>query len=667
MLHKLSSKDKSLILLISSCLVLLWALYSLFSYLFFTSTFGISDANKLIAQNGKKQAWINTSRALELSDLKDRVILVHFWSYACVSCFHVLPEIKKLENEFGNRLTVIGVHSGKFDNEKNLDSITKAVLRYDISHAVIDDSDLKIWNNFDIKAWPSFVLINPHGSIEEVYQGSDSVEKMVKDTKELINDYRYEITRDALPIVLEKNKIAKRVLNYPTKIEYAAYFAYKGHNAPALFIANTGQNKVLAVSLTGEIIAQIGSGRDEFEDGSFENASFNSPTGLLYHDSKLYVADSGNNALREIDFKEENVATLIGSGRKGSIIEKGPINSDDVELSSPTDIEFYPDNTKIAIANSGSHQILQYNIAKQEISILAGDGNEGLIDGIYPKNSLAQTADLAVYEDKLYFIDSESSALRVLDKDGEVKTLIGKGLFDFGHKNGKKDMALMQHPLGLTIDDTGVYIVDSFNHVVRRYGLSTGEIQDVIGGKKGSTLGSPENTGFDEADGIVSILDRFYIVDSNNNRIVIVNRNKLTSEILDVMPQLQLPRDGFLQYLPNLYKAAPIKVADEKNILKIDLKQGWKINELGPSFINLLEMTDNKKANLIATFDWTMIINDELKLPKLGKDKKYVLQGTIYYCENKKNALCYISSYEQELEVDGDEKNTQIKVNLLYQ
>lgn len=77
-------------------------------------------------------------------------------------------------------------------------------------------------------------------------------------------------------------------------------------------------------------------------------------------------------------------------------------------------------------------------------------------------------------------------------------------------------------------------------------------------------------------------------------------------------------------------------------------------------------MVNSEEANLIATFDWNMIANNELKLPKLDPAKHYMLQGVIYYCENKKNALCYVSSYQQELNADADEKNNSLNIELIY-
>ena len=648
-LIKLTQKDKSLILLIASTIIVLWGIFSFFSYLFSTATVRLADVNKIIT--GEKQEWFNVSRPLELEDLKDRVILLDFWTYACVNCIQALPEIKELEREYGSKLVVIGVHSAKFNNEKESAAIRKAILKYDINHPVVNDGDLKIWNSFEIKAWPSFVLINPHGKIFKTYAGEGSISKLKAGVKKVISKYKYEIEREALPILLEKSDLIGNVLSFPTKLEYIKDFAYKNHHAPALAIANSAANNIVISSLTGDIIVKIGSGSASLNDGNFESASFNAPQGLLYKDQKLYVADKGNHALRVIDFREEKVSTLIGAAKKGEIISDKAIAVKGANLASPTDIEFFPNNEHIAIANSGTHQILSYDLKNQTVAALAGSGVEGIDDGKYPQNSLAQTSDMAAFAKKLYFVDSETSSLRVLNENGEVATLIGSDLFKFGHANGGKEVALMQHPLGLAVDDTGVYIADSFNQVIRKYDFSTKKISDLIGSKKrGDALGKSSSVEFDEPEGIIASLGNFYIADSNNNRIVVVSRANLNASLLNVIPPLKLSKEGFLEYLPNLHKEPTVKIkADSDALLKITLQKGWEINENGPSFINLLELVKDDQANLIATFDWNAIARREMKLPKLKSGKDYVLQGVIYYCEDIQNALCYVKSYEQQI------------------
>lgn len=648
MVIKLSKKDKSLLLLIATFAVILWFLFGFLAKIVLAPNFSSSDLGKVLsAYDDNDGRWLNLSRPLKKEDLEGRVVLLDFWTYACVNCLHAIPEIKKLEKEFGNKLMVIGVHSGKFDNEKDPRSILKAVLKHDISHAVINDSNLKIWDAFKIKAWPSFVLIDPDGRVKKRYVGENDVKYIRKDVKRMVDKYRYHLNRDALPILLEKNKVVKTVLSYPTKIAYAKKFSYKSYAGNAFFIANSGRNNILVARKNGEVMFQIGLKKSGLRDGHIENARFDNPMGMVFRDGKLYVADSSNHALRVVDFKKRKVSTLIGDGRRGEVISGKKLDAEVVLLASPTDLEFFPDKNHIAIANSGTHQILSYNIKTKKVDVLAGNGNEGIADG--GDATLAQTADLSEYDGKLYFLDSESSSLRVLDKKGRVKTLIGKGLFDFGHKNGAKKEALMQHPLGLFVNRNGAYISDSFNHRIRKYEFHRKKIKDLFGGKRGDILG--KDMQFDEPEDIYVVKDDMYVLDTNNNRLVKINFKKMSASLVNVMPPLQLPKDGFLQYLPNLQKSKMVKVRSKDVRIKIGFDEGWKINEKGPSFLNLLEMVGEKKANLIRVFDWNMIKNNEIILPELDEDKDYVLQGTIYYCQDKRGALCYIISHEQQIKV----------------
>ena len=268
---------------------------------------------------------------------------------------------------------------------------------------------------------------------------------------------------------------------------------------------------------------------------------------------------------------------------------------------------------------------------------------------------------MSVYGGQRYIVDSQTSSLRVINKDGLLKTL-------YSNKISSNSPKKLQNPKALIVDDTGAYISDSFNHVIRKYDFSSSQIRDFIGSRKhGNGVGTSANTQFDEPEGIIAVLDRFYISDSNNNRILAIGRGSLNSELLDVMPPLRLPKEGFLQYLPNLQKAEEIDVkSDAEVVIKIDLKKGWKINESGPSFINLLQLVDDDKANMVASFDWHAVSTKEIKLPKLKDGKDYMLQGAIYFCEDKRNSLCYIKSYEQRIEADSGEEKSQIEIKLGY-
>ena len=642
-----TSKDKSLVLFIGAVLVILWLGFSLLTKAFYAASFQVSEIKKLSQTDAN---WLNSQKKITLEDLKGRAVLLYFWNRSCISCFEALPKIKELENELGSKITVIAVYSPQFANGKKSSIIRNAILKHDITSLVIDDSKLKLWKEFEVKSWPTFILISPKGHEYERFEGVASLDKMAEEVKEMIVDYRYEINRHPLPILPEKFGQIGNVLSFPSKIEYASDFKPNSKKISALFIANSGKNNIVVSSLAGGILFKIGSGISGFEDGDFSQAQFRSPQGILFHEQKLYVTDTGNHALRVIDFKTKQVSTLVGNGEKGAII-KGEIDADEAGLASPTDLEFFPNSDKIVISNAGTNQILSYDIEAEKIKAIAGNGQKGSKDGKYPNNSLSQPSDIVIARKKIYFLDALTSSIRTIDDGGRVKTLLKSGL---------------QNPLALTTDGLRLYIADSFNNRIKKFDIKSKKLSTIIGGKAGDDIG--RKTHFNSPEGIIRVGGKIYISDTNNNRIVVLNRSKLTSEILDVIPPLKLPKEGFLEYLPNLQKNAPLLVKSDKKLnLKIDLNKGWKINEDGPSFINLLELVDDDEANLITSFDWYFVKKKQLKLPKLESGEDYLLQGSIYYCEDKKNALCFVKSYEQEINADDDEKNLEIEIKLGYE
>ena len=643
-------KDKSIILLIAVALIFLWLMVSIFLAIYNKITFNTSDLNRIsLVEKGN---WFNVVKPLKNSDIEGKIVVMHFWSYSCSSCVESIEKLKELDAKNPDSLAIIGVHNPIFDNEKNYNSVKKAVIRHEISYPVINDPELELAKKFKIKNNPSFLIFGLSGRVDKKYVGSDSIDKVIKRTQELIDKNKFSINHSRLPIVLEKNITIASLLTSPTKIIYEENFSYKGREFPAFIIANSGQNSVLISNMMGEIILKIGSGIRGMVDGDIAEAKFSYPQGILYGNKNLYIADTGNNSLRFVDFETQKVKTIIGSGEQGDTVQVKRIDAKSIDLSAPTDLEFFPDKSNIAISNSGTNQILVFDIKNKSISILAGNGDKGEDDGVYPQNSLAQTTDMAVYGNKLYFLDGLTSNLRVVNKDGDLKTL-------YSNKSSKK----LQNPRGLIVDDTGAYISDSFNHVIRKYDFNSQQLNTLFGFARGEDVGA--KTSFDEPSGLVSIIDKLYVVDTNNNRVLAVNRARGSSTLLDLIPPQKLYKETFVEYLPNLQKSQDIFVKTEAKIdININVKQGWKINQIGPSFINLLELKDEKNATLIASYDWNAILQKKIGSLKLKKDQEYLLQGKIYFCRNSLNSLCYIKSYEQKIIPKDDSQITQIEVDI---
>ncbi len=395
----------------------------------------------------EKTKWLNTTRPLVQSDFQGKAVLLDFWTYGCINCMQIIPDLDYLEEKFGNKLLIVGVHSAKFEGESGNSRILFAAKRFGLRHPVYNDADFAIWNSYGVKAWPTQILLGTDGREIARWSGEGHRKKIEAAIAEI------KTTSDqAVPILKQENKTN---LLFPARIEA---------RSDALYIADSGHNQIVVTDPTGLGIARVGSGLKDDKDGSLTSASFNAPRGLAVQDKKIYIADTGSHKIRVIDLLRKKVDTLAGNGKRGGL----------GKLASPWDVEFIGKD-KLAIANAGTHQILLYDIEKDELSVLAGSGREDIIDGPALSAPLAQPSGLSYYDGVLYFVDAESSSLRQL-KDGQVTTLIGTGLFDFGFKDGKYPAAKLQHPQGLYVDRGKIYIADTYNDAVRIYDLKTGEL-----------------------------------------------------------------------------------------------------------------------------------------------------------------------------------------------
>jgi hypothetical protein len=304
-------------------------------------------------------------------------------------------------------------------------------------------------------------------------------------------------------------------------------------------------------------------------------------------------------------------------------------------LASPWDLAFYPDKNTIAIANAGTHQLWIYDRREETVSILAGNGRESIDDGRLPFNSLSQPSGLSVAGDKLYFVDSETSSLRVYEDGKGIDTLIGTGLFDFGLKDGDRDDALMQHAIGVYADNGAVYIADTYNHKIREY--------------KNSVLSTLPVEGLKEPNDIQKIGDAFYIADTNNHRILRMERqgNQVTYQVVEIMPA-EKPL-AYQDSLPNTLDLGTQTIAAGATI-KIDLPKNWHINKDAPSYAAVFD-TDKK---LIQQFDKDDVRSQKITLKNLEPGKTYFLQGILYYCEDTFGAQCLIRGFTVQLNVTPD-------------
>ncbi|VYS49318.1 unnamed protein product [Arabidopsis thaliana] len=528
-----------------------------------------------------KLDWLNTAPLQFRRDLKGKVVILDFWTYCCINCMHVLPDLEFLEKKYKDMpFTVVGVHSAKFDNEKDLDAIRNAVLRYDISHPVVNDGDMYMWRELGINSWPTFAVVSPNGKVIAQIAGEGHRKDLDDVVAAALTYYGGKNVLDStpLPTRLEKDndpRLATSPLKFPGKLAIDTL-----NNR--LFISDSNHNRIIVTDLEGNFIVQIGStGEEGFQDGSFEDAAFNRPQGLAYNAKKnlLYVADTENHALREIDFVNERVQTLAGNGTKGSDYQGGRKGTKQL-LNSPWDVCFEPVNEKVYVAMAGQHQIWEYSVLDSITRVFSGNGYERNLNGSTPQTtSFAQPSGISLGPDlkEAYIADSESSSIRALDlQTGGSRLLAGgdpyfsENLFKFGDNDGVGAEVLLQHPLGvLCAKDGQIYLTDSYNHKIKKLDPVTKRVVTVAGtGKAGFKDGKVKDAQLSEPAGLaITENGRLFVADTNNSLIRYIDLNKgedseiLTLELKGVQPPMPKAKS-----LKRLRKRAS---ADTK-IVKVD-------------------------------------------------------------------------------------------------
>ncbi|MET9597643.1 NHL domain-containing thioredoxin family protein [Streptomyces sp. NPDC006459] len=421
-------------------------------------------APELIGKGG----WLNTGgKELSLADLRGRIAILDFWTFCCINCLHVLDELRELEEKHRDTVVIIGVHSPKFVHEAEHAAVVDAVERYQVHHPVLDDPELATWKQYAVRAWPTLVVIDPEGYIVAQHAGEGHAHAIARLVEELEAEHEAKGTlrRGDGPYVAPEPVAGD--LRFPGK----ALLLPSGN----LLVSDSTRHQLVELAADGEsVVRRIGSG-----ERGFAGDSFSEPQGLaLLPDGKVVVADSVNHALRTYDPATGQVETVAGTGRQWwqGAPTSGPAL--EVDLSSPWDVAWWQGRVWIAMA--GVHQLWTWDPQAGTVEVAAGTTNEGLLDGSAAEAWFAQPSGLAAAGDRLWIADSETSALRYVEAGDEgyvIKSAVGTGLFDFGHRDGDAAQALLQHPLGVTaLPDGSVAVCDTYNHALRRFDPATGQV-----------------------------------------------------------------------------------------------------------------------------------------------------------------------------------------------
>ncbi len=462
-------------------------------------------------------AWVNTDRPLYFGqELKGRLVVLDFWTYCCINCMHILPDLEYIEHKYaGQPVVVVGVHSAKFDNESDKQNILTACQRYNIAHPVVVDESHRIWSEYGVQAWPSLGVVDAEGRVVGLLSGEGNREILDGVIQALLDEGRAKGVLAAGPPEYKRD----------SRVPAASGLAFPGKvhaHGDLVFIADSNHDRVVIADTTGRVQAIAGSGAKGQADGSFAQAQFANPQGMAYDAQRklLYVADTDNHLIRKLDLAGQTVSTIAGTGEQVYDRLGGGLGTAQ-GLNSPWDLVLLGETLYIAMA--GPHQLWTLDLPTGVARAWVGSGREDVIDGTGTRSAaLAQPSGLALDSDWLYFADSEVSAVRRANiKTAQVETLIGSGLFEFGDRTGAFQRSLLQHPLGVAIHDGKVLVADTYNHKIKRLDVPARQSADLLGtGHTELPNETPAAISLYEPGGIAVQGDWLYIADTNHDRII---------------------------------------------------------------------------------------------------------------------------------------------------
>ena len=638
--------------------------------------------------------WLNTSGPIKLSDLRGKFVIFDFWTYCCINCIHVLPELKKLEHKFPNELVVIGIHSAKFENERDTKNIEEAILRYEIKHPVINDPQLQLWRMFGVQSWPTILMVDPEGKAVLMRGGEFTAEQMEEVITKAIAHYDAKGVMDRTPVRFDllAHRQEPSTLRFPGKV-------LADDTRQQLYISDSNHNRIVVTDLQGNFVESIGSGEIGKKNGSFDEASFDHPQGTVLVGDTLYIADTENHQIRAADLKYKRVRTIAGTGVQARNpwpgTEKGATaasrrrwrgKSKQTAISSPWALWAHKDNIFIAMA--GPHQIWWMPKTGDWIAPYAGNAREDIVDGpLLPAqpyalgaSSFAQPSGLTSDGKWLYVADSEGSSIRAvpLNPRGEVKTVVGTNeldrgrLFQFGDVDGLAESVRLQHPLGVAYHDSTVYVADTYNDKIKAVNATSGETTTISGDGKPGNGDAPAQ--FDEPAGLSYLNGKLYVADTNNHAIRVIdleNDNAVTTLELKNVPDVARASEERVESPAMVTEKVSRQTiaASAKEItfeISVPLTFGQKLNNLAPLSFALGSKTAGVfKTAAMKQTPTNPTANLTIKVPiEIARSTDVSARIDYVYCETGSEGLCRINSIEWKFPIEFSTETKSTTVNL---
>jgi len=404
--------------------------------------------------------WLNAAMPNIHKEHHGKVTVVHFGTFDNFMSTADMEDLSQLQKEFPQIRVIISLNP-KFDFPKDHDDILFELEKRQIPLPLYVDRSFKLWECMEVEYWPTTMFFGPRGNLLEKKEGRLNIKELRSSLPEVINRLGPYLDADAEPFYgMPPGRWNKR-----TVLEYPAGLAVN-ENESMIFVSDQLGNRVLGLTMDGNVMYCIGNGEEGFKDGTLEQARLNGPRGMAMDSENfiLYIADSENHAIRKVDLINDEITTIMGVGQPARRMANKIVGTSS-PINYPSDLLLIGNDLYVSML--GSNQILKMDVRTEVAETLAGTGTFGFSNGDAYKADLAAPSGLSKDPSgAIFFTDAQASALRYVDEN-RVETSVGEGIFTFGYSDGKKEEIKMRFPNGIASHADEIYVADTYNHCLR--------------------------------------------------------------------------------------------------------------------------------------------------------------------------------------------------------